>query len=263
MSNEIIKELTAIIKQFENNKSTFEIFRDVIEICSISEHQEIFNLGMIKKNEDYQNLEKQYLEIMKKYKKLDVDLMVKFYAILKSYFMNDNHDDLLGSLYMSLELGNKNSGQFFTPYHISKFMAEIQISNIEEKVKERGYFSISDPCVGAGGMIIAASDVVKNSNIGKSKMIFQAIDIDKLCFNMCYVQLSMLRLNGVVMWGDSLKCEAFEIRKTPALILTENQTKCKNVKNLIEQMEILRPIERLPEINKNIFQDQSEQLTLF
>lgn len=37
--------------------------------------------------------------------------------------------DVLGGLYMELELGNKNAGQFFTPPYISEFMAEL-ISSI-------------------------------------------------------------------------------------------------------------------------------------
>lgn len=259
MSKEIIKNLTSILNEFEQSRGMFEIFKDVVEICSISEHQEVYNLGLVQKNNDYEILEKRYLEIIKPYSRLDLNLIVKFYAELKSFFLKKNYDDVLGLLYMNLELGNKRSGQFFTPYHISRFMAEIQLCGMESIIEKQGYFSISDPCVGAGGMIIAASDVMNNHKINQNQMIFQAVDSDKQCFNMCYTQLSMLRLNGVVIWGNSLSCELYESRKTPALILSYDQAQNENVKKLVESIEIIQTIQQQS-------QQQSEkliQLTLF
>jgi hypothetical protein len=67
MNQDIIKNLTSILGQFKHDKSTFEVFKDVIEICSISQHQEIFHFGVLPENDDYKALEKRYLEIIKKY----------------------------------------------------------------------------------------------------------------------------------------------------------------------------------------------------
>lgn len=36
--------------------------------------------------------------------------------------------DVLGEVYMELELGNKWKGQFFTPYHVSQAMASVTLS---------------------------------------------------------------------------------------------------------------------------------------
>jgi type I restriction-modification system DNA methylase subunit len=264
MKHQIVNDLKSILEQFEKNKNLFEIFRDVIEICSISEHQAVFNLGFVAKNADYELLEQKYLEIVGKYKKSDVDLIVKFYAHLKAFFLEGNHADILGELYMQLEISNKRIGQFFTPYTVSQFMAEINLLNIEDEIKEKGYFTLSDPCVGAGCMIIAVSDTLRRKNINSGQMLFQVVDIDRLCFNMCYVQLSMLRLNGVVIWGDSLACQVYETRKTPALILNDDKAD-KNTKELIKNLEILQATQTQksdPE-EKEVKPKVVEQLTLF
>ena len=234
---QIIKTLTTILNNFNKSRNIFEIFRDVIEICSISEHQLIFYVGSVKKDNNYKILEERYLKIIRKYDKSDQDLIVKFYSELKLFFVKGNYGDVLGSLYMSLELGNKRNGQFFTPYTVSQFMAEITLSEVDKVIEEKGYVSISDPCVGAGGLIIAAAEIMQKRGHNLNTMIFQVIDIDELCFNMSYTQLSMLKLNGVVIWGDSLKGESFEKRKTPPLIMSLAHSDNPNLRKLIENME--------------------------
>jgi hypothetical protein len=103
--------------------------------------------------------------------------------------------------------------------------------------------------------------VVNEKKIDLSKMIFQAIDIDKLCFDMCYVQLSMLGLNGVVIWGDSLALESYEARKTPSLIARYHKTQCQNARHLIERMEVINPIQNMEseESNQSNQSNQKEE----
>lgn len=225
----LIKDLSSIIDKLSYSKSCFETFSNVIEICSITEHQNIFNLGLKAKDSEYEELEKKYLELINLYNKEERDLIVKFYGSLKYFFIKNNHFDILGSLYMALELSNKRTGQFFTPYDVSKMMASMLLPDIKDTVTRKGYFTICEPCIGAGGMVIAASDIMNSQNISKGEMLFQGIDIDRLCFNMSYVQLSMLGLMGVLIQGNSLSCEEFDKRKTPALLLNED----KLPKNLI------------------------------
>jgi len=39
--------------------------------------------------------------------------------------------DILGALYMMLDLGNSDSGQFFTPYEVSRLMAGINMTSVQ------------------------------------------------------------------------------------------------------------------------------------
>ncbi len=47
--------------------------------------------------------------------------------------------DLLGTLYHRLHLEQEQKGQFFTPYHISHFMAEVQMvdQDLESKKEQK------------------------------------------------------------------------------------------------------------------------------
>lgn len=48
--------------------------------------------------------------------------------------------DFLGSIFMSLNLGNEHNGQFFTPYHVCELMAEVTMEDVVQKVKKTVIF---------------------------------------------------------------------------------------------------------------------------
>ena len=51
-------------------------------------------------------------------------------------------------------------GQFFTPYDVSRMMAEMTFDTVDEIIAEQGFVTVQEPACGAGGMIIAAADVI-------------------------------------------------------------------------------------------------------
>ncbi|MCX7258096.1 MAG: N-6 DNA methylase, partial [Polaromonas sp.] len=62
--------------------------------------------------------------------------------------------DVLGPLYMMLELENSNAGQFFTPPDIAELMARLTC-NDELKALSEPFVTVSEPACGAGGMVLA------------------------------------------------------------------------------------------------------------
>ncbi|WP_212743988.1 SAM-dependent DNA methyltransferase [Bathymodiolus heckerae thiotrophic gill symbiont] len=71
-----------------------------------------------------ESLEDEYMQIIKPYAKDEVNAFAKLFADLVMMLEPSPHD-VLGDLYMELNLGNKNAGQFFTPAHISELMAQL------------------------------------------------------------------------------------------------------------------------------------------
>ena len=74
--------------------------------------------------------EERYLQIIRSYKpdqqKKLAEIFAKVYALLASVvYDNGKFNDNLGEIFMRCNLGNKNAGQFFTPYHLSEFMARV------------------------------------------------------------------------------------------------------------------------------------------
>lgn len=202
------KEFISLIKSLSGSYSTYQVFSDFCELAAISLYQPFAQ------NEE---LENKYLNIISKYKKKEVDIFPKLLACVVSG-LSVCLGDFLGECYMDLEISNKYQGQFFTPYHVSKFMSLIVGIDLDENGKE----TISEPAVGSGGMIIARADVLQEQNINfQTAMEVQAVDTDKMCFFMSYIHFSLLHISAEVIWGDSLSCEVFEIWHTPANILNK------------------------------------------
>ena len=110
--------------------------------------------------------------------------------------------DLLGEIFTELNLTNAKSGQFFTSYTISKFMAEMNLNEIS--TQRDTPITIADPCCGTGGMLIAAGNVIKDKKLKPEKFIFYAQDIDWTVAMAAFIQLSLHGLPGMVVIGNSL-----------------------------------------------------------
>ena len=110
--------------------------------------------------------------------------------------------DILGELFMRLDINSARSGQFFTPYHIAEMMASMQFSkeDFERTASEKGEVTVCDPAVGSGVMLLAFAKVV-NDELGRqalSKLKLYGTDIDERCILMCRIQLLM---NGLDSFG--------------------------------------------------------------
>jgi len=120
--------------------------------------------------------------------------------------LEENPDqDFLGSLYMQLELGNHWKGQFFTPFHICHTMARITAGDLDAAVKEKGWIGVSDPCCGAGAMLIAFASECRRQKVNyQQRVLYVGQDLDPVVAYMCYIQISLLGCAGYVKVGNSL-----------------------------------------------------------
>lgn len=198
--DEAKKEFIGLIKNLSGSYSVDQIFSDFCTMAAIALYQPFA------KDEA---LEKEYMSIIKKYNKKDANAFAKllFYVIQG---LNARFGDFLGECYMSLNVNNKHTGQFFTPYSISKLMAAM--IPIPEKKK----ICLCEPTCGSGGMVIAYAERLKKEEIiYPNRLEVQAVDIDKRCFHMTYIQLSLLNISAEVICGDSLTLKAYHTWHTP------------------------------------------------
>ena len=75
------------------------------------------------------------------------------------------YQDALGDMYMRLGIGNEAGGQFFTPFHVSKLFARINLSKATQTLAEQGYITISEPSCGAGANVIACCAAMADMGI--------------------------------------------------------------------------------------------------
>ncbi|MFA5552581.1 MAG: N-6 DNA methylase [Trueperaceae bacterium] len=126
--------------------------------------------------------------------------------------------DWLGHLYMTLELGNPDSGQYFTPPEISALAARLAFNPeiAKASVEERGYLTFHEPTSGAGGMLIEFTKIYKEAGFNPQTQLHATlVDIDITAVHMTYVQLSLMGIPAIVIHGDLLRLHEWSHWRTP------------------------------------------------
>ncbi len=196
------KEFLKAFNHLTNRHRSWNVWRDFIVIyaCALS--------NPVNK-EYYDKREALYLRTIKKYNKQEQPLFSELAAHTVMALDENPEQDFLGSIYMSLNLGNQHNGQFFTPYDVCKLMAEVSMQDSVLRIEKEGYITINDPCCGAGATLIAGVHAAKRQ-LEKAGYNYQnhvlvvAQDIDMTVALMCYIQLSLLGVAGYVKVGNSL-----------------------------------------------------------
>lgn len=206
--------MVKLFQEVSRRHNLWTTFSDFLELSSIS----ISNCVDMR---NYSRREQRYFEIIKKYTKDELKIFPKLLIELTKALENDV-TDVLGELFMELELGNSWKGQFFTPYHVC--LATVHVSfdekNIKRVINEKGFVSLNEPAVGGGAMIIAFAQVMKEKGYNPQqqlKVICNDLDIKSVF--MTYIQLSLLGIPAVVYHMNTLTLECYDEWKTPFWIL--------------------------------------------
>lgn len=192
------KEFITLFEQLCCSRSDWQVWSDLISVfaCSISN-------SLDRVPEHFEVREKEYEDCIQRLG--SVEIAAKLFSMVVLALEHNPEQDFLGSLYMRLNLGNHWKGQVFTPYNVSRMMAEITIECSLDKLKEKEFISICDPTCGAGSMLIAAANYLKRKlEYWQNLVLFIGQDIDRVVGLMCYIQLSLLGCAGYVRIGDSL-----------------------------------------------------------
>lgn len=194
------QEFLKIFHEMCYTRSAWQVWADLISAtaCSLAN-----STDPDKENERYREREKEYAQCIKRLG--GVDKPAKCFAIMVEALEQNPEQDFLGELYMELNLGNHWKGQFFTPYHICDFMAQITERDIEEEIEKKGFISICDPACGAGATLIAAANNAKKAKHNfQNHILFVGQDIDRTAGMMCYIQMSLLGCAGYICIGNTL-----------------------------------------------------------
>ncbi len=192
------KEFLKVFNELCYSRHAWEVWADLITVmaCSIAN-------AVDRESKRHESREAEYERCIKHLG--GVEKPARLFAMLVDTLEQNPDQDFLGDMYMNLELGNHWKGQFFTPYHISQFMAEITIGDCKNQVEQQGWFSVCDPCVGGGAMLIAAANAIRRQKVNYSNhVLFAGQDIDRVVGMMAYIQLSLLGCPGYVVIGDCL-----------------------------------------------------------
>lgn len=194
---------------------TYKLFADFCELAALS----LSNAVDLAQRE---SREARYLQIVKGYTREEVELFPRVLAEV-TLGLEEGATDLLGAVFHDLELHNKYRGQFFTPFEICRMMASMIVGSKEDLrqlVEQRGYITACEPACGAGAMVIALAETIRELGINYQRHLHvTAIDVDAKAAHMAYIQFSLLHIPAVVIVGNSLALEEREHWYTPAHIL--------------------------------------------
>jgi type I restriction-modification system DNA methylase subunit len=208
-------DLGKLMREAAGRRDLFDVFRDFIEMaaCAISNTVDLHHRA---------EREERYLKTIGRYEKHEQALFPEMLAALVER-MEQGPDDVLGRLFSELELYNADRGQFFTPYELCKTIAALQIgdpTHMAAAIEAQGFVTVSEPACGAGAMIIAFQDLMRQAGFNpQTQMHATCQDIDSRGVHMCYLHLSLLHIPAAVILGNTLAVECREVWYTPAHIL--------------------------------------------
>ncbi len=200
-----------------------EVFSDFVEMSALS-------ISNAVDRHHFDTREERYLAIVKKYSRDELTLFSEMLGALTLVFEErvqklvpggDGLADILGQTFMMLELGNSSTGQFFTPYSVSRAMACMTIGDGRPHIERDGFVTVLEPACGAGGMVIACADALHDAGWNyQHAMHATCIDIDPRCVHMTYLQMALLHIPGIVVHGNGLTGESWSSWFTPAHVLS-------------------------------------------
>ena len=199
------KEFEKTFKHFAPYHHRSKVWDDLVTCFAISLH------NSVAKDEE---LEKKYLNIIGNYKREEQLEMPKLVAMLVCSFQETGLCDLLGELYMDMEISSKSLGQFFTPFEVSKLMARMTMD--KNQIETHKYITMHEPACGSGGMIIAKADAMIEEGYNPQKQLLAyCVDIDQTAAMMCYIQLALWGIPASVTIGNTLTMNFSRTMLTP------------------------------------------------
>lgn len=190
------REIIKKIMDLSGSRSPYDIFNDWITCMALA----IQNRVYLQHDDVWRKREEQYIKIIQPYGQ-DGEKTFAEMMVMVADGLTENMTDILGEIYMEAGLGNKNTGQFFTPFHVSLACARVSLAGVDTSKK----ISINEPSCGGGGMVIAVARTLLDQNINPQRCLnVVAQDLDWKAVYMCYVQLSLLGLKATVIQGDTL-----------------------------------------------------------
>jgi type I restriction-modification system DNA methylase subunit len=139
-------------------------------------------------------------------------------------FEDNPWQDLLGDVYMRLNIGNKKTGQFFTPYHLAEAMARLNLDEqmVKDAIEQHGYITVNEPAAGGGANVIGCAHVLRDWGFNyQTQTWFVCQELSELTALTCYVQMSILGMAGIVQVGDTLKMDFRHSLYTPMCVMDE------------------------------------------
>ncbi|WP_413536368.1 N-6 DNA methylase [Rahnella inusitata] len=177
------KDFVKLFRETARYHNRYQVFRDFVTMAAVALENAILQCD---------ELENEYFQTIAGYEKDDLNRMARLLALVTEG-LDAGMCDFLGSIFMELEIGSKDMGQFFTPFSLSELIAGLVMGQrVQELADGAPYVTLDEPTCGAGGMVIAAAKVLLDRGYNpQTQLLVQCTDLDPVAARMCFVQLSL------------------------------------------------------------------------
>lgn len=210
------KEFIKTLDGYRYKYNIYQLFNDFCQCAACAINSPL---------EQHDKRESQYSEIIGRYQNEDmVKLFGDLFGMLILGLEENPFTDVLGNIYMQLEITDKKHlGQCFTLGSVSGLCGQLAFdSRVQKQVEQDSFVTLNDCCVGGGSMVLAFADAMKKAGFNPQKELCVVCnDIDNLCVNMAYIQLSLNGIPGIVFKGDTITQRFTDYFHTPMWMLSD------------------------------------------
>lgn len=107
------KDFVKLFRETARYHNRYQVFRDFVTMAAVALENAILQCD---------ELENEYFQTIAGYEKDDLNRMARLLALVTEG-LDAGMCDFLGSIFMELEIGSKDMGQFFTPFSLSELIA--------------------------------------------------------------------------------------------------------------------------------------------
>ena len=212
MAHPAVTAFVRALDQFERSKTRTEIFRLFCEMayCALAKRASPFP-------DQRDRLEAVYMQCVSSFpNKDDVRRMPEMMA-LAIQAISGGGIDFFGQVAAEIGALDAGLGQFFTPYEISRLIAEMSLGDAAGQIEAQGFITVSEPAAGAGGMVLALADALEAQGFDPALHIWiEAVELSRSTFHMAYVQINARGIAGRVVNGNSISLETYDHAFTAA-----------------------------------------------
>lgn len=155
-------------------------------------------------------LETRYAQIAESVGPETMQRYAEMLGMLTLELQRTDYREQLGPIMMSDEVNAHNTyiGQFFTPFEVSLMMARMTLGDCSMMIERHKFIRIGEPACGAGGMVLAAAQVIRELGHDVAQVAwFDCTDLSQLAYHLCFIQMCMANVSGVVRHANTLTGE--------------------------------------------------------
>ncbi len=191
-------EFARLVHDADRHQRSYEVFGTFLDMASLALRQGV-NRALLRDPDS--NIEHEYLKAVKRVKHPDKIAHAMAVMVMA---LEENQYDFLGTVMSEWGMADKNfAGQCFTPRDLCNVSAMLTLGEDITPISNHR-FLISEPACGGGAMVIAAAKHLKDRNFFPWNYWVHAVDIDRRCVQMAYIQLTFLGIPAVVSHGNTI-----------------------------------------------------------